>query len=121
MSELRQILKDVERQFGLDQCTACIRPTQMKDALGFPWCEEHEHHGTLISWAYRHKYPEIRFPTYPLKPNEAYWCVIGPGEIDWWNKIIGSAATGSNKGDEELMWTALIYVEYLDSTEEKAS
>jgi hypothetical protein len=87
----------------------------MKDAHGFPWCEEHEHHGQLMSWGYKHGYPQLRVEM------EQRICFIGPGEMDWWQQIAASVATGSNKGDEELIWAALIYAEHLDSTEEKAS
>lgn len=114
-SELRQILKNIDRQFGLDQCTSCIKTTHMKDTLGFPWCEEHEHHGQLMSWGYRHGYPQLRIDM------EHRICFLGPGEMDWWNVVVCSAATSANKGDEELIWAALFHTEYLDSIEEKAS
>ena len=110
-NELKGMLKDIEEEFGLDQCIVCIRPTCVKDALGFPWCEEHEHHGQVISWGYRHRYPEIKFQKF----------AIGPGDMCWWNAVVCSAETGCNEGNEEFMWAASFHIQDLDSTEEKAS
>jgi hypothetical protein len=104
MSEISDIFQDIKREFGLDECTVCVRPTSMRDVRGFPWCEEHEHHGKVFSWGARHGFPELKFHIYAL----------GPGEISWWNAVIASAATGSNRGNEIFMWTALIYIEDLD-------
>jgi len=108
---LSKILKHLKRD-GIDlrECLVCIQPTNYIDALGLPWCENHEQHGKVLAWGYWHKFPELHFGQYAL----------GLGDESWWNAVIGSAHNSVNQGDENFMWTALVYVEYLDN-QEKAS
>ena len=106
MSKLKQLLSELDETYGPDMCTVCCKSTHSKDALGFPWCEDHSHHGQLLSWGYRHGYPEIRFHPY----------AIGRGEMSWWNAVFLSASVG-DVGNDEFAWIALSYVEHLDSLE----
>lgn len=107
MSELEEVFQGFKEEFGLEHCTVCMSPTVMKDAIGFPWCAEHEQHGKVMTWGRRHGYPELHFDRYGL----------GPSEHGWWIPVVASAANSINKGNEEFMWAALIYIEYLDSLE----
>lgn len=111
MTELEEVFQDFKLEYGLDQCTVCIRPTVMKDAVGFPWCAEHEQHGKVISWGQRHGYPELDLYTYR----------IGSGEHSWWCAVRYSAHTSLSKGDEGFMWTALAYIEDFESRNERTA
>lgn len=108
MSELEEVFQDFKEEYGLKHCTVCEQPTAMRDAIGFPWCAEHEQHGKVMTWGRRHGYPELDLYTYRM----------GPGEYMWWCAVRGSAHTSFNKGDEAFMWTALAYIEHLDSQEQ---
>ena len=107
MTELEEVFQDFKMEYGLEQCTVCSEPTVMKDAVGFPWCAEHEHHGKVMTWGRRHGYPELHFDRH----------VLGPGEFVWWFAVRGTTQNSFDKGDEAFMWAALIYVEYLDGLE----
>lgn len=96
MTELEEVFETFKMNYGLEHCTVCMQPTFMKDAIGFPWCEEHAHHGKVLSWGRRHGYPEL--DVYPYK--------IGPSEHCWWIAVVASAST-----DEAYMWTVLEYIE----------
>lgn len=104
MGSLKQLQRELDEMYGPDMCAVCINPTHSKDALGFPWCEDHAHHGQVLSWGYRHGYPELRFDKH----------AIGSGEWSWWNTLFLSASVGE-VGNEDFAWVALAYVEYLDS------
>ena len=110
MTELEEVFQDFKLEYGLDQCTVCMRPTIMKDAIGFPWCEEHEHHGKVMSWGRRHSYPALDLHTYK----------IGSGEHNWWIAVVASASTVSSQGNEDFMWAALVHIECLDNEEKVA-
>lgn len=107
MSELEEMFQDFKLEYGLDQCTVCSRPTVTRDTIGFPWCEEHAHHGKVMSWGRRHGYPETDLLTYQ----------IGQGEHAWWIAAVASASTAAWKGDEGYMWTALAYIEDIERQE----
>jgi len=109
MAYLSDMLRRLKRD-GIDpsRCLVCIEPAHYTDALGLPWCEDHEHHGKVLTWGYWHKFPELHFGQYAL----------GPGDECWWLPIMLSVSNSANKGDEGFMWTALAYVEYLDSLEQ---
>ena len=109
MSFLSKMLKQLKRDIEPKECLVCVRPMSYTDALGLPWCAEHEHHGQVLTWGCQHNFPELHFGDYAL----------GPGDECWWLAIMGSCETGSNRGDEGFMWTALAYVEYLDSQEQE--
>lgn len=111
MSELKRILREIEREFGLDHCLVCLEKTGAKDMLGFPWCEEHIHHGHVLTWGYRHGYPELDL---------SCMYTIGPGEHAWWMAVIGSAQTAAWQGHEDFMWIVLAYIEECEK-QEKAS
>jgi len=104
MTELEEVLEDFKYEFGLDQCTVCEKPTVMKDAIGFPWCADHEQHGKVMSWGRKHNYPEL----------DLYMYKIASGEHSWWVAVRYSAQTKLSKGDEAFMWTALAYIEDLE-------
>lgn len=109
MTELEEMFHSFKLEYGLEYCTVCMRPTSMEDTIGFPWCEEHAHHGQVLSWGHRHGYPELHFDRRGL----------GPGEYAWWFAVRGTTQNSSDKGNEELMWAALIYLEYLDSVQQE--
>jgi hypothetical protein len=108
MTELEEVFQAFKLDYGLECCTVCMQLTSMKDAIGFPWCEDHAHHGQVMSWGYRHGYPELHFDRRAL----------GPGEHCWWSTVVASAANSVNKGNEDFMWATLIYIEHLDSLEQ---
>jgi hypothetical protein len=112
MSFLSKMLKklDLEGVSPPDQCLVCSLPSSYQDVFKLPWCEEHEHHGKVLTWGKFHGFPELHFGKYAL----------GQGDECWWLAIQGSVHNLANEGDEGFMWTALAYVEYLDS-EERAS
>jgi hypothetical protein len=108
MSFLSKMVQQLKRD-GLepDECLVCVQPTNYTDALGLSWCEEHEHHGKVLTWGHWHKFPELHFGRYAL----------GPDDASWWAAVVGSARNSVNKGNEDFMWTALIYLEDLDRQE----
>lgn len=110
MSFLSDMLRQLKRD-GIepDECLVCSQPTIYQDALGLPWCADHEHHGQVLTWGYWHKFPEIHFGKYAL----------GPGDEPWWQAIMLSVSNSVIKTDDVFMWTALAYVEYLDSLEQE--
>jgi hypothetical protein len=99
------MIKQIVKEFNPRECVVCNNPMQSKDAIGFPWCAEHEHHGRVLSWGYRHGFPELHFDSY----------AISAGEHSWWIAVTLSANNSVNQGNEGFMWIALIYIEYLDS------
>ena len=112
MSFLSKMLKQLKRD-GIDpnECLVCIQPTKYKDVFGLPWCEEHEHHGKVLTWGKWHGFPELHFGKYAL----------GIGDECWWLAVIGSTHNSVNEGNEDFMWTSLIYIEYLDNSNERTA
>lgn len=108
MSNLKQLQRELDEEYGPDMCTVCSKPTHMKDAIGFPWCEDHAHHGQVLSWGYRHGYPELIFHPYGIYG-------LSAGEWSWWNRVVLTPSVGDVEGNEDYMWQALVYLEYLDS------
>lgn len=107
MSKIKKVFSEFKRDFGEDKCMVCMEPTAMKDALGGTWCEGHAHHGKVLSWGYKHGYPEIKFPPY----------AIGPGEYCWYT---ATAISAINSPSDDFMWLAFAYTEYCDELGEAA-
>jgi|SRR5947209_4385290 len=112
MSTLKEEIKELKEQgdFDPDECTICTNPTHVKDAIGFPWCENHAHRGQILSWGYRHHYPALPYEGLRMGRH-----AIAASENSWW--IVATL------GNDDLVWLVVIYTEHLDilEREKKAS
>lgn len=84
-----------------------------RDPCGFYWCEEHKYRGRLLTWAYKHDYPSIRYAGtdrnyaigYELNDRQA-------NEMLWTTAVV--------QGSEDMIWSALSEAMGIDDEGEEA-
>lgn len=66
----------------LAQCGLCQQPTILVDALGFPWCEQHQNRGELLNKGNEYGYPAFGCFPYAVGEGAHLWAMAATAGSD---------------------------------------
>jgi hypothetical protein len=80
-------------RFNQDECCYCLTetPSVMSDALGVPWCKEHQYRGHLITWGMAHAFPALEMAPFAVAHGAYAWYIAATqGSDDYVGMLLGA-------------------------------